>query len=95
MVVDFLTIPTVAMLLIELVKWAVRKWYNPEFTFTKKFYLAALPVAEFIAPFVLFLAGQGDVNLVWSWGLLLEVVIRSLASVFLYEGAYKNLKNLE
>ncbi len=93
--IEFLTVPTIAVLLIELVKAFIRKVIKKDdaYKFQKEFYLFALPLAEVVAPFILERLGYPDVAiLTWSWTVVVDVFIRSLASIFVYEGAYKKLK---
>src|SRR3990172_7273517 len=97
MIVDLLTQSTVALLFLELVKFVYRfVAKKPDFTFPKWFYLVSLPTLQLVSqPFLVWLEVLPVAELVFSWKLVIQTLLGSLASVVLYDDAYKPLVNPE
>jgi len=86
-----LTGATLAMLLLEGIKWLVRRW-KPEYEFPVKFYLIALPVLEYATLPLLVIIGVTAGPIIFDWKLLVQILVSSLASVFVYNGTVAPLK---
>jgi len=92
-----ITTAAVAMLVLEGIKWATRKWIvkDPTYDFPVKFYLVMLPILNLLAPYAIWLVGQGALP-VYTWQTLLQalgtLMLQSLLSVGEYNLTVKPLK---
>jgi hypothetical protein len=86
-------------LLLEALKWIIRKWVlkDMEWDFPPEFYTVAIPVLNFaVVPLLALLMVEGyEMPSDWqAWGLtLVQTGVASLISVFGYEKGIKPLKN--
>lgn len=97
------TIPAVAVLLVEGFKWVFKRYMitDPYFEIPAQWYLIILPVAEVIAATVLVVSGfmpeipeYMDVSSIPAvFGTILHVVVQALVSMFLYNGSVQKLKS--
>ena len=96
---QFITAAGLAVLLLEGIKWLVRKVIlkNPEFDFSQRFYLIMTPVMTFLAGPALALLAVGKYTFptdLLSWGQQLVVVIlNSLFTTLIYNTSLKPLKD--
>jgi len=95
---QIITAPGLAVLLIELVKWFVRKAFlkNPEFDFSEVFYFIMTPVMTFLANPLLALIGLSGFEfptdlMGWAQQLVI-VVLSSLFTTLVYNQGLKPLK---
>jgi hypothetical protein len=92
-----ITSATIAMLVLEGIKWITRKWIvkDPAYDFPMKFYLVMLPILNLLAPYAIWLVGQGTLP-VYTWQTLLQslgtLLLQSLISVGGYNLTVKPLK---
>ncbi len=95
MIVEVLSVTTIAMLVLEGIKWSVRKFVkkDSEYDFSLGFYTIAIPVLNLLLqPFMVWLGllEAGAVTL--NAQLLMTVLLESLGTVFVYENTLKPLK---
>lgn len=95
---QIITAPGLAVLLLEAVKWFIRKVFlkNPEFDFSEMFYLIMTPVMTFLASPLLSLIGLSGYTFPtdWvGWGQeLVVVILSSLFTTLIYNQGLKPLK---
>lgn len=93
-----ITAPGLAVLLIESVKWFIRRVFlkNSEFNFAETFYLIMTPVMTFLAMPLLALLGIGRYTFpteLLGWGQeFLVVILGSLFTTLIYNQGLKPLK---
>jgi hypothetical protein len=93
---QILTVSTMAMLVLELVKYLVRFiMKDPNYNFSKMFYALTLPVLQvLVLPLLVFLGvaeGQPSLDLQY----LVVVILETLASVLLYNTTIKKFKEYQ
>lgn len=97
----FLTGAGLTALIVEAIKFAWRRWVvkNSSYDFPVIFYAIAVPLLNALAPFALVALGMGsdDPVLVMTWvgvvQYVLQVVLGSLISVFIYGNTIKPTKD--
>jgi len=95
---QFITASGLAVLLLEGVKWVIRKLVlkNPEFDFSSKFYLIMTPVMTYLAGPVLALLAIGEYVFPTDWltfgQQLVVVILNSLFTTLVYNTSVKPLK---
>lgn len=88
----------VAALLLELIKWVVRKWVlkQPDFDFHPNIYLVAIPVLNILLIPVAALLGVEGAVMPTDWISFVRsavaILVQSLVTVFVYQGSIKPLK---
>ena len=93
---DAITAGGLATLLLEGVKWILRKFWGAGFDFPEGFYMIAIPTLTFAVKPLLVLLSVGEYTFpaVWSaWLLeLVRVLVGSLIALLVYNGGIKPLK---
>ena len=91
---DIITVGGVASLILEGIKWIVRKIMgNMEYDFPAWVYTLSLPVlAFFVQPLLVWLGVLPAEPIVWDWQLLVKVILESLIAVVTYTAGIKPLK---
>lgn len=96
---QFITSAGLAVLLLEGVKWVIRKLIlkNPEFDFSEKFYLIMTPVMTYLAGPLLALLAVGTYTFPTDWlsfgQQFLVVILNSLFTTLIYNTSLKPLKD--
>ncbi len=95
---QIITAPGLAVLLLELIKWFIRRVFlkNPEFDFSEAFYLIMTPVMTFLASPLLALIGlsgfEFPTDLIGWLQQLVIVILSSLFTTLVYNQGLKPLK---
>ena len=97
---EVITAGGLTTLLVELIKWAWRKWVakNPDFDFSTAFYLIFLPVSNALMPFLMVWLGIQTTNPLAGLSVaeivkyLTGIVLASLISLVTYTAGIKPLK---
>ena len=96
---DIITAGSLTMLLIDGIKWLVRKIKkNPEFVFPTAFYALVTPLLNAVMPFALVLLGlvSNDPILNMTWVEVLRYIVQIfLASLFTFLGYNTAIKPLK
>lgn len=96
---QFITAAGLAVLLLEGVKWVIRKLIlkDPGFDFSEKFYLILTPVMTYLAGPILAFLGVGEYMFPTDWLMfgqqLVVVVLNSLFTTLVYNTSLKPLKD--
>ncbi len=98
MLEQVITAGALSMLLLDGFKWLFRVWIlkNPEFNFSEKFYLVAVPVLNVLMIPVLALLGVAGATMPTDWlGFARTIVIALIASLISVGGYDLTLKPLK
>lgn len=89
----YISAPLLTTLLIEAIKWVIRKWIvkNPTFDFAPIFYQLAIPFFTACWGIVLGLIGWAD-PVVFEWQTLLKWALGIIVTLVLYNAGIKPLK---
>ncbi len=98
MLEELITAGALSMLLLDGIKWVIRVWIlkNPDFSFSEKFYLVAVPVLNVLVLPLLALLGVAGATMPTDWlswaRTIIVALVASLISVGGYDLTLKPLK---